>query len=248
MMDDQKTFVEKIKKCQRNWQNITIPKEHIDHFIYLATNSPSKQYEAYFNVYVVTNKQTLKDLLEHTWGFTFPIDEGYKQEIACCTRNPQVGASAYILWTRKDPDTNRNFYKTGEQKANNVQSRRDNAFASIGISMALVAYSAATLGYDTAFNKNHSKPDEDGYWKKTLGISDNEEITYGLGIGKGKEGYTHNDSDEHRLMVGWPEWKIIDINKTKEYEYKGETYSVRDKITFPSFSSQPRNIVVTRFE
>lgn len=248
MIDEQKKFVEKIKKCQRNWQDIDIPKEHIDHFIWMATNSPSKQYEAYFNIYVVTNKQILKDLLEHTWGFTLPIDEGYTQEIPCCVRNPQLGASAYILWTRKNPDTNRNFYRTGENKANDAQPRRDNAFTSIGISMALVSFSAASLGYETAYNKNHDKPGKPEYWQKTLGILENEEITFGLGIGRGKDGYSHNESDEHRLMVGWPDWEIIDIKETRSYEYKGETYSVLDKITYPSFSSQPRNINVTRIE
>jgi hypothetical protein len=107
--------------------------------------------------------------------------------------------------------------------------------------MGLVAFSAASLGYVTAFNKNHNKPGSEGFIKETLQISNDEEITYGLGIGKGKPGYSHNQSDEDRLMVGWPDWQIINTD-TEEFEYKGNTYKVRNDITYPSFSSRSRNI------
>lgn len=241
-LEKQKEYVATIQKCQRNWDDFEIPKQHIEHFIHLASNSPTKQHEAYFNFYVVTNKILLENLLEHTWGFTYPINNQTSQDdVPCNVRNPQVGASAYFLWTSKWPDTNRNFTKDGKNRPNTHQNRKDNSLTSIGISMGLVAFSAASLGYVTAFNKNHTKPGSEGFIKETLQISDDEEITYGLGIGKGKPGYSHNQSDESRLMVGWPDWQIIDTN-TEQFEYQGNTYEVRDNITYPSFSSQTRNI------
>jgi hypothetical protein len=241
----QKTYVETIKKCQRNWDDFVIPEEHMEHFVYLAQNTPTKQHEAYYNVYVITDKNILQDLLEHTWGFTYPVNNQTTQDqLPCMVRNPQVGASAYFLYTSKWPDTIRNFTRDGKSKENHHPNRKDNSLTSIGISMGIVAFSAASLGYVTAFNKNHTKPGSEGYFRKVLGIPDEEEITYGLGIGKGKPGYTHNQSDEHKLLVGWPDWKIIDINNTDTIDYNGNVYEVRDNINYPSFSTQSRNISV----
>ena len=242
-LDNQQRYVNIIQKCQRNWTDYTIPTEHIEHFIYLASNSPTKQHEAYFNFYVVTNKTILNNLVEHTWGFTSTINNKTgPTEVPCIQRNPQVGASAYFLWTHKIPDTNRNFERNGKNKSNIHQNRKDNSHTSIGISMGLVAFSAASLGYVTAFNKNHTKPNSDGVFKQVLEIPDNEEIAFGLGIGKGKLGYAHNESDEHRLMVGWPDWQIIDTTTTEEFKYNESIYTVRNNITYPSFSSQERDI------
>jgi len=254
---NQKTYVDTTKRCQRNWDNsFELPKEHLEHLIYVASNSPTKQYEAYFDLYVISNREKLEELTEYTWGFTFPISEGITQEqVPTITRNPQTNASAYFLWVSKYPeDSNRNFLKDGQQRPNNHRNRKDNSLTSIGISMGMTSFCAASLGYVTAFNKNHAKPgtnsgtgeyeDDDFYWKDALGIDYSSDITFGLGIGKGKNGYQHYESDEHRLMVGHPKMDIIDINNTQTFEYNGQTYNVRDKITFPSFSTKKRDIKV----
>ena len=242
----QKRILETIKKCQRNWEYINIPKEHINHLIHVATNAPSKQYEGYFNLYVITNQDMIKDLLEYTWGFTMGInDSASPEEVPVNARNPQVGASAYMLWTMKYPtNSNRNYEYTGVNKSNTVLSRRDNAFTSIGISMALTSYSAAAFGYQTAYNKNHHKPGHEGYWEDILKLN-NEEIAFGLGIGRAQKGRPHYESDETRLMIGWPSTDIIDVRDTREYTYKGKTYSVMDKITYPTHSQDDRDIRVT---
>jgi hypothetical protein len=246
----QKTYVEKIKRCQRNWdQTFVIPKEHVDHFVYLATNSPTKQYEAYFNLYVLSNKELLEDLCNHTWGFTYNInDDTSTAEVPCCLRNPQMNANIYFLWTTKNPNTIRNYERDGKEKNNIHPNRKDNALTSIGISMGIVAYSAASLGYSTGFNKNHARPGYEGYWNRKLNISDDEEITYGLGIGIPKLQYQWNESDEHKMMLGWPNPQIIDINSTDKYTYNNKEYTMRKEIKYPSFSSKPRDIQVKRFE
>lgn len=246
----QKTYVEKIKRCQRNWdKTFVIPTEHIDHFVYLATNTPTKQHEAYFNLYVITNRQLLDELVEYTWGFTFPINNDTPtSEVPSCTRNPQMAASAYLLWTAKFPETIRNYERDGTQKNNNHSNRRDNALTSIGISMGVVAFSAASLGYNTGFNKNHTKPKHGNYWYNKLGITKKEEIAFGLGIGVGKKNYNWNDTDEHELLVGWPDPEKIDLNTTKTYTYNNKNYVVRDNLKYPAFSLQYRDIEVKRFD
>jgi hypothetical protein len=249
-LDKQKKFVETIKKCQRNWdKDYTIPANHIEHFIYLATNSPTKQHEAYFNLYVISNKNLLNELYEHTWGFTLPVNNDTPtSEVPCCARNPQMNASVYFLWTIKQPDTIRNFERDGTKKNIDHINRKNNAFTSVGISMGIVAFSAASLGYSTGFNKNHSKPNAEGYWNKSLSIPDNEEIAFGLGIGIGKKDYNWNETDEHELMIGWPDTFIVDINKVNSYNYNNKDYEIRKKIKYPAFSLKERNIQVVRFE
>ena len=248
-LTQQKEFIEKIKKCQRNWdKTFVIPQEHIDHFVHLATNSPTKQHEAYFNLYVITDRALLEELFDHTWGFTYPINNDTSTaEVPSCARNPQMNASAYFLWTAKHPDTLRNFERDGKEKDNNHPNRKDNAFTSIGISMGIVAFSAASLGYSTGFNKNHSRPNFPGYWRQTLGINKSEEITYGLGIGKPKHGYASNETDEHQLLIGWPDTEIVDLKTTRTYTYNNKEYALRESFNYPSFSSKPRNIQVKRF-
>ena len=249
-LNKQKVYVDKIKKCQRNWNhNVLIPAEHIDHLIYLATNTPTKQHEAYFNLYVITNRDLLEELFEHTWGFTYPINnETPTNVVPSCARNPQMNASAYFLWTMKFPKTVRNFERTGKEKISNHSNRRDNAYTSIGISMGVVAFSASSLGYDTGFNKNHTKPGYAGYWSKRLGITLDEEITYGLGIGKGIKNLNWNETNEHELLVGWPQTEKIDINKISTYTYNNQKYDVRKQIVFPAFSLGERDISIKRFD
>ena len=246
----QKRILETIKRCQRNWTDTRISKELIDHWIWIATNSPSKQYEGYFNLYVIEDSSLIQELLEYTWGFTMAINADVPMdEVPVNSRNPQVGAGVYMLWTQKYPtNSNRNFEYSGVNKSNTVLSRRDNAFTSIGISMALTSYSAASMGYETAYNKNHHKPEHESYWETRLGIDPKvEEIAFGLGIGKGQKDRPHYESDETHIMVGVNKPDYVDVTQTREYTYKGKTYSVMPTITYPTHSKDDRDIVVKRF-
>jgi len=249
-LNKQKQIVDIIKRCQRNWDYTkSVPNEHIDHFIYLATNSPTKQHEAYYNLYVITNRLLLDELSEHTWGFTYPINnETSTEEVPSCIRNFQMNANAYFLWTIKFPETNRNFERNGKNRDNFHQNRKNNALTCVGISMGIVAFSAASLGYSTGFNKNHNKPKFEGYWQKKLSIPSNEEIAYGLGIGIPEVNMLWNETNQHEMLVGWPDPQIIDIEKINEISYNNKNYKIRNKITYPAFSLTQRNIEVKRFD
>ena len=44
--DKEKNYILKSQKCQRNWDlSKKIPEEHINYFLCLAQNAPSKQHE-----------------------------------------------------------------------------------------------------------------------------------------------------------------------------------------------------------
>ena len=83
----EKQAVDNARRCQRNWDHSkSIPEEHIDHWIYLATHAPSKQDESFFDLYVLTDREKIDYLYkDHTWGFT--LLPGIKDYVG---RNPQM--------------------------------------------------------------------------------------------------------------------------------------------------------------
>ena len=48
----EKDIIKELQKCQRNWDySKTIPEEHIEHFLWIAKNAPSKQWQGFYDVY-----------------------------------------------------------------------------------------------------------------------------------------------------------------------------------------------------
>jgi nitroreductase len=66
-LSTEKAAVMVSRRCQRNWDlQQHIPEAHIDHWIYVAQNAPSKQDLAHFNITAVTDRTLIDQLLEHT--------------------------------------------------------------------------------------------------------------------------------------------------------------------------------------
>jgi len=157
--------VKQTRKCQRNWDHSkTMPEQDIEYLVDVALNSPTKQDEAYFDLYVLTNREKIREMyLEHSWGFVVDDDVQY--------RNPQIGAHAVIFWARKIPDTNRNAWVDNSLKHSQPFSRMwTNCLTSIGISSGMVALTAAHMGYQTGYCKNHfQQPHSYDAWIELLG-------------------------------------------------------------------------------
>lgn len=206
-----KQKLEVIKRCQRNWdKNFVIPQNHLNELIEVAANTPTKQYESYYNLYVITNKDLIEELLEYTYGYVMPMNGQY-----AVWRNPQMGASAYFIWTGKIPNTTRNFKHDGSTMH---EERIENVFTSVGVSSGILAYHAADLGYSIGFNRNHWNNNDETYWNKKLDIPISERIILGQGIGKPKY-ENHNQSDEDHVLI---DNKVVQVDKP---------------LTYPSFSS-----------
>jgi hypothetical protein len=171
ILEQQKQAVLTTRRCQRNWdRSKTIPQEHIDHWIYLATNSPSKQDEARFGLCVITKPGIIDTIYDDfAWGsHRFGNDAG---------RNTQMGANALFVFAEIDAsddeyDTdgisqNHNMVSEGFEHRTNLNFNRD-----IGLAMGIVSFSAAQLGYKTGFCTNviYNKHTHDD-WKDMLGIS-----------------------------------------------------------------------------
>ena len=186
--NDEMETIRKIQKCQRVWDHKrTIAKEVIDYLLWVAQNAPSKQHEAYYDVYWTADRKVLDELSKYTWGCT-------NNRVPPSTwQNSQMNANMYILFVAKEPDTQLNCNADGTLKGNDVAARWENAYVSIGIAIGLVMRAAAKIGFSTGCNKSHNDINGDDFWEKKLGILEDvkagkKKITYGIGIGYPKEG------------------------------------------------------------
>jgi hypothetical protein len=195
-LEDDKRVIDKIRQCQRNWDlSKEIPDEHIQYWKYIATHSPSKQDEGYFNVRIIKNRDLIDQLKLHTWGQTVKV--GSLKGVA---RNSQMGASVYILFTEKLSETPREIDIAGNLIELDDIVKTKNASVAAGIAGGLIAQSAASLGYCIGFNTNHSEPD---IWHTLLRIRvAKESLMFGIGIGIPQENRPRNETDEQEFYIG----------------------------------------------
>ena len=206
--DKERNVLDTMKQCQRNYDykkwNEMHPnlKKHIkSQLLYVATNSPSKQYESHYDVYWTDNRKVIEEISKYTWGNT------HRRNPPSTWRNTQANASMYILWVAKEPSTNLNCNADGTLKENAHHERWFNAYCSIGISVGLTMRTAVKMGFVTGANKSHNDLNGDRFWEKRLGIlddviADKKRITYGLGIGFPQEGRPRYEADDTELMIG----------------------------------------------
>ena len=206
--DNEKTMLLQMQKCQRNWdyekfdlKNKPVLKECIKQLLWVATNSPTKQHEGYFDVYYTADRKVIQELSRYTWGYT------HRREPPATWRNSQSNASVYFLWVAKEPNSQLNSNADGTLKSNSDKNRWQNAYCSIGISLGLTMRAATKMGFHTGANKSHNDLNGDDFWPKRLGIFEEVkngtmEICYGLGIGYPQENKPRWVSDEEELMIG----------------------------------------------
>ena len=217
--DNEKDVLNTMQQCQRNYdyekwnkRNSEL-KEHIIHqLLYVAQNSPSKQYESYFDVYYTADRKVIEEISKYTWGNT------HRRQPPSNWRNSQANASIYILWVAKEPNTNLNSNSDGTLKKNTHHERWLNAYCSIGISLGLTMRAAVKMGFKTGANKNHNDLNGNDFWEKRLGILDDviagkKRITYGLGIGHPRKDMERYESDETELMIGAANGSKITLTK-----------------------------------
>lgn len=206
--DKEREVLETMKQCQRNyhykkWNDLhpRYKKHIISHLLYIAENSPSKQYESYYDLYWTADRNVIEEISKYTWGNT------HRRNPPSTWRNTQANASMYILWVAKEPKTNLNCNSDGTLKENSHHERWFNAYCSIGISLGLTMRAAVKMGFVTGANKSHNDLNGDQFWEKRLGILDDvkkgtKKITYGLGIGFPQPGRPRYESDDTELMIG----------------------------------------------
>ena len=74
--DEERQNLIQMQKCQRNWDykrfdmSKSIYRECIDELLWVASNSPSKQHEGYFDIYWTADRKLIQELSRYTWGYT----------------------------------------------------------------------------------------------------------------------------------------------------------------------------------
>jgi len=274
--DEEMKIVRQIQKCQRNWDHEKeIHPALIDYLLWHAENAPSKQWEAYYDVYWCADRKVLEELYQYTWGTT------HNRNPPSTWRNSQMNANLYILFVAKEPETNLNCHADGNIKKNKDLARWENAYVSIGIAMSLVMRAAAKLGLATGCNKSHGDMDGNDFWERRLGILDEvkagtKKIAYGIGIGYPQEGRPRWETDQTELCIGAgngsnlttldendPDWqechprtgkpfrkvKIIDINSCDEaIDPYGNMHEIPNESNIKINSMRKRTINVTEIK
>ncbi|MEO0337545.1 MAG: hypothetical protein AAF202_14210, partial [Pseudomonadota bacterium] len=207
--------VKKMNNCQQNWDHSReIGSEIIDYFLWIAQNSPSKQHEAYFDVYWTADLGVIKELYDHSWGKVHSVDP------PSMWRSPQVNARLYILFVAKEPETQLNCHSDGRLKSNSDPARWENSYTSIGIAMGLVMRAANSLGFATGSNANHSDLNGECFWEKRLGILDDvkagrKKVTFGIGIGRPADRSAF-EFDQEEICLGSTDGRHIAEPESKD--------------------------------
>jgi len=160
--------------CQRNWDRTrTVPEDHVNALIEIATNMPTKANEAYYKLVVSTDPTINRKF------YNVAIDPDNPNTI---NRNSQVDAPVVFTWFEVKPegiteDTNR----LGHYDPWLLNSR-----TAMGISSGAVALAANAMGYRTGYNQCFAADDIIDIMLEATGETDRllfEKPHYQLGIG-----------------------------------------------------------------
>jgi nitroreductase len=202
--DEEREIMLNMQKCQRNWDlTKKLPEDAIEYLLWIAQNAPSKQHEAYYDVYYSTDRETIEYLYQYSWGST------HSRTPPSCWRNSQMNAHFYMIFVCKTPPTMYNCNNDGTLQDTFGVSRWENAIVSVGMAMALVMRAANKMGLRTGCNKiKDLGPDYNYEWERKLGIYDDvvihktKKLFYGVGIGVPNENRPRWESDDTELAIG----------------------------------------------
>ena len=218
--------VKATRKGQRNWDHSKqLPIEIVEQLVEVATNAPAKQDEAFFDLYVLTNRQIIREMyLNHSWGFNQGKDINY--------RNPQVDAHAVFVFARATPPTNRNDWIDGSQKVTQPFSRSwVNCLEAIGIASGYVSLTASLMGLTIGYCKNFFfQPQSHNRWCEVLGHrepchpdADPDSYVFGHSEPPWADPYSGGNSTiVHMVGIGYPDESL------KWYQNRDTQYMTSD--------------------
>ena len=201
--DDERRIMENMQECQRNWNlDHEVSKDAVNYLTWIAKNAPSKQHEAYYDVYYTTDRETIEYLYQCSWGST------HRKNPPAMWRNSQMNANFYMFFVCKQPPTMYNCNNDGTLQDSFGESRWENSVMSAGIAMGLVMRAANKMGYRTGPNKMKDLgPDYNYEWEKLIGIekevrAGTKRLFYGIGIGLPNQGRPRWESDDTEFAIG----------------------------------------------
>jgi len=185
--------VDSSQRAQRNYDlTKCIPKEDLDTLVYAAMNSPSKQNETHYSLYVYTDQKIIKQIYNHTKNFAMVRDEKdlnesynvenniFKQNYSNSVTNSQIYANTLFVYVTEEGIARCNQHRAAKENPNSTAAKvyNEQIAYSMGISVGELILSAGLLGYKTGIcSAIDTKPIRD-----ILGTSQNPKILVGVGI------------------------------------------------------------------
>ena len=164
MHDQLKKAVDITQRAQRNYDlSKEIPDEDLETLLYAAVNSPSKQNETHYALYVYTDQETIREIYSHTKLFSLPTvsqegmfkEEGgqFWQDQDRSVHNSQILANALFVFAEDHgkPRGGNSWIaqNTTDITTESYQIYKECVNFSIGIAAGELLLSAALLGYKT---------------------------------------------------------------------------------------------------
>lgn len=174
---DIKKAVIRSQHCQRNFDLTTeIPDQDLETLIYAATNCPSKQNIAFYNLHVIKDREIIERVHDLAPGTHAYDDNGN----LIPTTNSQVLANVIFVYEQLELSdlTEKGFNKWQTADESDIEVfKRDRATA-IGIASGYVNLTASILGYSTGCCQCFLTNDI----KEYLGLKNKPAMIQGIGL------------------------------------------------------------------
>jgi nitroreductase len=164
-----KKAIHKSQHCQRNWDlTREIPDADLDLILTAATQCPSKQNIAHYNVHLVTNRDLIEQIHENTKGFRV-----YQT-------NSQVLANLLIVLEHRPVVTHKHLFDFNKDIDQEIKERSylQDAHIAVGVAAGYLNVISTLLGYSTGcctcFNNNGIK--------NLLNLENNVLLMMGIGF------------------------------------------------------------------
>jgi len=188
---DLKKAIDSAQRAQRNYDlSKTVPQHDLETLIYAAVNSPSKQNETHYSLYVYTDQVLIKQIYQNTKKFTLIKDNKdkkwgekdgkYWQDDAQSVTNSQIFANVLFAYVDEEGSARGGTHEVGQKNSsgNAANLYSEQKSISIGISVGELILSANLLGYRTGIcSAMDSRP-----IKKILGTEKSVKLLVGVGF------------------------------------------------------------------
>lgn len=186
--------------CQRNWDlEKEIPQDDLDLLLHSVTQCPSKQNAAFYNVYAITDRETIEKIHAQTEGF-YLIDDDKT------VTNSQTLANILFVFTDNTKNSTYIPVKQLEHGDSNPTVTRDLHMAT-GIASGFLNLTSNILGYSTGccacFDNNAIKSI----------LETNDDIVLMMGVGH--KNTTKNRRIHHDDNVKFPAIPKEEIKVTR---------------------------------
>jgi nitroreductase len=144
--EEMKKAVVRSQHTQRNWDlSKEMPQDDIDMLVHAVTTCPSKQNFAFYNVHVITNRETIEQVHELTTGLGVTDPKtGVRTDIT----NSQTLANLLIVFEEADVSEAYKYKLKSRDSDSEFTYNKDKDMA-VGIAAGYVNVIASMLGYQT---------------------------------------------------------------------------------------------------